>query len=159
MKCKKTSERLNAYLDGELAPDEALAVQAHLRACPRCAAELDGLKQLNQALEAEPGMAVPSGFARRLRAVAEERHAVPVGLATSTARLHLVLSRIAAVVMVTAGLWVGGLMARSTSQSSFVGVEAESYEVTEFDLQLDPLSATPPGSVAEVYLAFADQGE
>lgn len=158
MKCKKTSERLNAYLDGELAPDEALAVQEHLRACPQCAAELDGLKQLNQALEAEPGMAVANGFARRVRAVAEERHAAPVGLATSTARLHLVLSRIAAVVMVAAGLWVGGLMARSTSQSG-LGVEPETYEVTEFDLQLDPLSATPPGSVAEVYLAFADQGE
>ncbi len=158
MKCKKTSERLNAYLDGELAPDEALAVREHLRACPQCAAELDGLKQLNRALEAEPGMAVPNGFARRVRAVAEERHAVPVGLATSTARLQLVLSRIAAVVMVAAGLWVGGLMARSTSQSS-LGVEPETYEVTEFDLQLDPLSATPPGSVAEVYLAFAEQGE
>ena len=158
MKCKKTSERLNAYLDGELAPDEALAVQAHLRACPRCAAELDGLKQLNQALGAEPSTAVPNGFARRVRAVAEERHAVPVGLAASTARLHLVLSRIAAVVTLAAGLWVGGLMAGSTSQSS-LSVEPETYEVTEFDLQLDPLSATPPGSVAEVYLAFADQGE
>jgi len=158
MKCKKTSERLNAYLDGELAPNEALAVREHLRACPRCAAELDGLKQLNQALEAEPGMAVPNGFARRLRAVAEERHVARAGLATSTARLHLVLSRIAAGVVVAAGLWVGGLMARSTSQGS-LDVAPESYEVTEFDLQLAPLSAAPPGSVAEVYLALADQGE
>lgn len=159
MKCRKASRRLNAYLDGELAPDEALAVQEHLRACERCVAELEGLKQLDEALDAEPAVAVPSGFARRVRAIAEERGAARVRLGTSRGRLNLVLSRIAAVVVVAAGLWVGALMARGTSRSSLVAVEPQTDEVTELDLQLDPLSATPPGSVAEVYLALVDQGE
>ncbi len=159
MKCRRTCERLNAYLDGELAPHEALAVQEHLRACPRCAAELDELKRLNRALEGQPLIAVPAAFARRVRAAGEERRAGPVPIATSTARLNLVLSRVAAVVMVAAGLWVGGLMARGTPTSGVGAIESDTYEAAEFDLQLNALSAAPPGSVAEVCLAFADQGE
>lgn len=160
MKCKRTSERLSAYLDGELPPQETLAVQQHLRACARCAAELDELKRLNGVLGSLSGMVPPMDFTRRVREAAQRRPAAPIRVSpVAVLRFNGVVTRIAALVMVVAGLWFGAIMGRSLSQGRTAVVETETSESTEFDLQLDPLSAAPSGSVAEVYLAFADQTE
>ncbi|HEV8664123.1 MAG TPA: zf-HC2 domain-containing protein [Candidatus Methylomirabilis sp.] len=48
------SRRLSAYLDGELAPGERLAVERHLGRCPRCAARLQDLGRLRGALRSLP---------------------------------------------------------------------------------------------------------
>ena len=37
--CKETLERLNVYLDRDLAPDEEGKVERHLRACLECASK------------------------------------------------------------------------------------------------------------------------
>lgn len=42
--------RLHAYADGELAADEARAVEAHLEACADCRAELAQIRELKSAL-------------------------------------------------------------------------------------------------------------
>ena len=41
--------RLNAYHDGELSPAERSAVEAHLRDCPSCAAELAAIRRMSGA--------------------------------------------------------------------------------------------------------------
>jgi len=43
-------EQLLAYLDGELSPEEARRVEAHVAQCPQCAAELAELRALGQGL-------------------------------------------------------------------------------------------------------------
>jgi anti-sigma factor RsiW len=48
MACDSWSEKLDAYFDGELASDDARALQEHLRGCASCAAE--GLSRLQQKL-------------------------------------------------------------------------------------------------------------
>lgn len=57
-------ERLAAYRAGELAPDEAEAVQDHLAACPGCASALLDLARSGEMMAAEepppPGAGVPS---------------------------------------------------------------------------------------------------
>jgi anti-sigma factor RsiW len=50
--------RIQDFLDGELAPTEAVAFRAHLAVCPHCAAELAAFERLVAALEGEP-FAVP----------------------------------------------------------------------------------------------------
>ncbi len=160
MKCKETSERLDAYLDGELAPREALAVQAHLRECPRCAAELQELQRLSEAVQSLEGIVPPSDFSRRVRDAAEARRDAIIQLRPLAAqRLSRAASLIAALVMVVAGLWFGASMGHSAARGGSAPVETEIAEVGDFDLQLDPLSATPLGSVAELYLAFAPEIE
>lgn len=156
MKCKETSERLDAYLDGELASREALAVQVHLRQCPRCAAELQKLKRLNEAVQSLGGIVPPSDFSRRVRDAAEARRdAIVQFRPLATQRLSWAATRIAALVMVVAGLWFGASMGHSAARSGSAPVDTEIAEVADFNLQLDPLSAAPSGSVAELYLAFA----
>lgn len=41
--------RLNAYHDGELSPVERSDVEAHLRDCPSCAAELEAMRRMSGA--------------------------------------------------------------------------------------------------------------
>ncbi len=45
MECHKTRERLSAYIDDFLSPQEKMAVDEHLKSCPECAAALADLKK------------------------------------------------------------------------------------------------------------------
>jgi anti-sigma factor RsiW len=52
MVCETWTEKLDAYLDGELPPAEARALGEHLRGCAACAAESLGRVQQKRALQA-----------------------------------------------------------------------------------------------------------
>ena len=71
-------EHLLAYVDGELSPDEAGAVEAHLVQCPQCAAQVAALRELGQGLTQTIDAAMaPVRLSReaddRIRAVLRER--------------------------------------------------------------------------------------
>ncbi|KUK41674.1 MAG: Putative transmembrane anti-sigma factor [Clostridia bacterium 62_21] len=69
MRCVEARELFSARLDGELAPHEAAALEAHLAACAACRAELAAWEELSgqvRALAAD--MRAPEGFARRVAA-------------------------------------------------------------------------------------------
>jgi hypothetical protein len=70
------TDRLSAYLDGELEPAEARACEAHLGACAGCAATLQELRQVAEragALGSEaPGAEVWAGIAERIRSTPQE---------------------------------------------------------------------------------------
>lgn len=71
-------ERLSAYIDRELPPGERAAVEAHLAACPECAALLAELAAADEAAASLPAEA-PDGyfeaFPGRVRARLEARRA------------------------------------------------------------------------------------
>jgi hypothetical protein len=50
--CRKIRRRLSAFHDGELPVGEQIAVQAHVRECPACAAEMRALDELGSCLRA-----------------------------------------------------------------------------------------------------------
>lgn len=67
--CTEVLARLSAYLDGELAADERVQVDAHLSACPNCARFGGDVAALLQRLPAQPELGGEA--ARRLRKVVE----------------------------------------------------------------------------------------
>jgi Putative zinc-finger len=75
------SERLSAYLDGELAPAERAAVETHLGTCAPCRARLAELGGLDEAARALPLPAAPPGyfesFPARVRARLEAKGRAP----------------------------------------------------------------------------------
>lgn len=71
--CAATCALLVPYVDGELEPEEALAVESHLAACATCSLELRAHASLRDALRTSGG-ALPdrldAGLANRVRVLA-----------------------------------------------------------------------------------------
>lgn len=86
MNCEQVEERLSAYLDNMLAPDERRDVTIHLQACPRCMALLAELRQYDILLAQLPRISPAPALRARLFSLPEARefsetasYASPVG--------------------------------------------------------------------------------
>jgi hypothetical protein len=75
--CRKTRRQLSAFHDGELPTGEQIAIRAHLKECPACAAEMRDLDALRSCLRAgalatevrlEEFEGLPSAVVSRLKA-------------------------------------------------------------------------------------------
>ncbi|MHC4712298.1 MAG: anti-sigma factor family protein [Planctomycetota bacterium] len=82
MDCKYAQD-LAAFLDGELTEAEAGNLAAHLETCPDCRERLSLLKRSYGALDLLGEVAVPSGFAERVRSRVRKRSYVPVLVAAA----------------------------------------------------------------------------
>ncbi len=74
LSCARVQGLLEAYLEGELRPRLAAAVEVHLAGCDECQAEYDAALQARRAVEVarEAEVVVPAGLGERVRrAVAE----------------------------------------------------------------------------------------
>jgi anti-sigma factor RsiW len=80
MTCDDVERLVEAYADGELALERALAVETHLADCAACTARLDRTRALTRALQAAPYFRAPEGLADRLRATP------PAAVATAARR-------------------------------------------------------------------------
>lgn len=70
------SEELSAYIDGQLPAGERERVDAHLKACGECRAELGELQNVSRLMAALPRKPLPAGFMERLeRRRAQEKGA------------------------------------------------------------------------------------
>ncbi len=73
MKHAHVDELYTAYLEGTLPDTLRQQVEAHLRACPRCAAELEALRRLVDDIHAMPQQSPPANFAAGVRARLDAR--------------------------------------------------------------------------------------
>jgi len=164
MRCRKVQEDISAFLDGLVPPDRHAALEAHLRGCPECQAELTRLQRLSSLLEGTPAPPLPAGFSQRLMARAHQRqpqrHRFPIlfsGL-MDLWRPMPAARRVAAVAMVVIGLAVGAFMGRDTSRT-MAAARPETSQVSMVDsvdsYNLDYLTEAPRGSLADVYLTLA----
>jgi len=74
MNCAATRERLSAYVDGELPPDEAAAVAEHLTSCAACALEYEAvLKTVRTLREGLVRHRAPDVLRARVRAALRDQ--------------------------------------------------------------------------------------
>lgn len=71
--CERIEGLLASYVDGELGPDEKALVEAHLAACPECAALAACLKSADAALAAFPDIEPAPVLMQKLRTVPAAR--------------------------------------------------------------------------------------
>lgn len=60
--CEEFAALLDAFVDGELSPEEALAVQNHLNTCPDCQSYVDDALAIRAAFPTVEDTEVPAGF-------------------------------------------------------------------------------------------------
>lgn len=104
MNCNDATRQLDDWVDGQLDPAAAEAVQAHLAGCPACHAAGEELRQLLNLLGTLPPVPAPADFMARLdQRLSMARPAGPGGL-RMLARPLLAASLLG--VTVLGGLWV-----------------------------------------------------
>ena len=52
--CKEIRERLSAFIDNELSPEESRLIEGHLHECPECAQEASSLRQVMDLMDGIP---------------------------------------------------------------------------------------------------------
>lgn len=93
MDCEATRKRIEAWYDGELRPDETLAVAAHVDACAQCRSVADDLRSVSSWLGVEDPAPAPDLEARILAtAVRPRRTRWPVRVAAASVGALLMLS-------------------------------------------------------------------
>jgi hypothetical protein len=73
VKCEDVWRELSTYLDDEIEPGLRLAVEEHIRGCQRCAAVLDGARNIVQLYGDERMLEIPLGFSQRLQHRLDEK--------------------------------------------------------------------------------------
>ena len=149
MRCRHFGESLDAYVLGELAPDERPRVEAHAGECVGCARMLAERRELLGMLQADAAPALPGGFADRVTAAAEARLASRLRAVPSRSRGGRWAGvfeprRLAAVVAMAAGLLIGAWL----GQQTWPAVE---------DRPGDGPSAARPASSLDYLVDFRDE--
>jgi anti-sigma factor RsiW len=110
MKCDEVRLLLVSFGDGALARAQAEAVRAHIAGCAGCRDELAQLAADVELLRRDEKPEVPAYLASRISAVVRERQT----RSRPWFGLSRALERIAAVVLVALGVWMGTALARAT---------------------------------------------
>jgi len=66
LKCEEVWREISNYIDGEISPDLRRRMEAHFRVCRKCAAILDGTRNVVQLSGDAKLFDVPQGFGQRL---------------------------------------------------------------------------------------------
>jgi len=117
MKCDEVRLLLVSFADGALAGDRAEAVRAHVAACAQCREELAQLAADVELLRRDEKPEVPAYLGSRIAAAVRERQTRPRPWLAAAAPvgqygLSRAMARIAAVVLVAVGVWLGTALAR-----------------------------------------------
>ncbi len=69
MKCAQINKLLPVYLENELSWQEKMEVEAHLKTCARCAADLDNFKKISLLLSSMPQLEINPSLQARLYSI------------------------------------------------------------------------------------------
>ena len=69
---EEIKEALSAYFDGQLGPEKAVEISAHISTCAECRAALDELKALSAGVKTNLAASAPAGLRERVLARALE---------------------------------------------------------------------------------------
>ena len=98
--CEAFADQLDLYVDGELSPEQAAAVRAHLDTCPACRAYVDDALALRAAFPAAEDTQVPADFADGVMAAIRAQSAPKARKSASRARVLVPLAACIALMIV-----------------------------------------------------------
>ena len=138
------ARQIGPYLDGELPPGQARALEAHLAVCSECAGEAREVRDLRGLF----AMAEFSPLSRSAMARLHRHVETLVGPDPGVLRIARVLSGIAACLLVAGGLWLSQER-RPTQGQPNVTVSLAAWEEAALEraaLRVEPRPAPPSGA-------------
>lgn len=158
MDCERILDLLPGHLDATLEEPERAAVEAHLRECPRCAAEEGALKETLALLRTLPPVKAPPAFLEGVRErIAAERPATAGAGRFASFRFRIPLEAAAAVLLF---LLVYGIQRQFPATEPPPGPPAHAETAAPAgtrDLRPAP-SAKPPGEVPTAVVLSPGRG-
>jgi len=161
MKCSQVEERLSAFQDGELKPQEQEGVTEHLENCPACRERYAEMEKVWQALgDLKEILPEPEFYGQLVKKInASNETPSPAGLPWlfqffSSSWITSTLL-VAGVIM---GTFLGNMLVKSDLFPFIQNQAAHSQAAIEvFSLRaFDPI---PPGTLGEKYMRMANYGE
>ncbi len=132
MTCTEVLERLEAYVDGDLAAAEAAAIEDHLEGCSACAAEHRLASAVRRELRALPELDATPAVLREITRSAQRARFREPSRRVPTRRLAW--TRLAAAMLATAmlgaGLW-WGILRQAPAEPSAIADPARVAQATE----------------------------
>lgn len=125
---------LSAYLDDELSPAEADAVQKHLQECEHCVVQLEAAREASQFMRQVRFQELTDAELSRIHA------AIPEPEESTNFRLYASIGLIAASVLIVCATWLAALPEPRQSVATS-GQPTEEWEQVATNLRVDPLSA------------------
>ncbi len=151
--CRQLRQHLPEYADGSLTGPQRARVEDHVGRCPRCAAEVEDLRAITDAVRAIPPDEVPEDLLPRLQRSLRERPPAPAGLP----RLW---PRIAVPVALAVGLAAVALVLRTPPQydrQAARGVHGDIAESTDAVRAPAPSDSRPSADADSVRIAQASE--
>jgi anti-sigma factor RsiW len=134
--------KVQAYHDGELPPADRQSVEAHLRACPACARELEDLRRMSELFASArlPELS-PAAFQRL-------RRSKVVALEPALVRTSEFFAAAAAAILLVCAAWLW----RASAPQDMAGMP--SWQEVPVTYQVDASTDNDPGAhVAQIILA------
>lgn len=161
-----SEQELNAYVDGQLAPDGRALLEEHLPSCGVCRDALDELRSLRSALRSLPRESAPRSFALRASDVEPATAARPLGLLDRAAPM---LGGLTAAAVITFAVLVGvdvsdqgfgGAAGDSASRAAVPEAVAEGAEgEPSAELAAVPTGLNPSALQPDQTIQSIDQGD
>jgi anti-sigma factor RsiW len=146
MDCIKARRLLSASIDNQLKPDESEEFVCHLQACESCSRELKELFSIHELFESAERYQAPYGFATRVMANLEAGEPSWLWGVFNLRPFFLRTVEVAfALIIMIIGVISGNLLVTDRA------VPQREASV-EQSLSLDVFQATPPDSIAGIYV-------
>ena len=146
MDCIKARRLLSASIDNQLKPDESEEFVHHLQACESCSQELKELSSIHELFESAERYQAPYGFATRVMANLEAGEPSWLWGVFNLRPFFLRTVEVAfALIIMIIGVISGNLLVTDRA------VPQREASV-EQSLSLDVFQATPPDSIAGIYV-------
>jgi anti-sigma factor RsiW len=147
---------LSAYFDGELPKEQRLQVEAHLKDCPACRAELDALSAAMKRITVDQLTMLDEREAQEIYLRIEQS----IGEAADEPRLFrlgMVVSALAASVLISCIAWINEMPAARENAASSVASVPDDWERVAVTLLPDaPADLTENPSDEKIRLANAE---
>jgi len=160
MKCRQVQNRLSAFQDGELKPQEREKVREHLESCPACRERYEEMEKVWQGLEDFQGIHPEPGFYEQAIKKINESHETPFPVGFQRLSQFFSSSWATCTFLFIgnlAGTFLGNIMMKSDSFPFRQNRIAHSQAAKEaFSLRaFDPI---PPGTLGDKYMRMVHYG-